>query len=146
MVVGFAKDDVRYLFEELMDSLSFSGIGGKRSSGLGKFSFLTTKMPQEFLKRLNGTGERWMTLSCSLPVKKEMVDVLDGASYILEKRSGFVASELYTKEQQRKRDLYVFAAGTCVKKRFHGDVYDVSDGGSHSVYRYAKPMFLEVGV
>ena len=69
---------------------------------------------------------------------------LEQAHYLLVKRSGFVASETYAKEQLRKRDLYVMQAGSCFRTRFEGDVYDVSDGGSHPVYRYAKPLLMEV--
>ena len=34
--------------------------------------------------------------------------------------------------------------GACVINKYMGSVYDVSAGGRHPVYRYAKPMFLEV--
>ena len=47
-------------------------------------------------------------------------------------------------EQQKKKDLYVFRAGSCFVHPFAGDIYDVSDGGSHPVYRYARAMFLGV--
>ena len=75
----------------------------------------------------------------------ELEEALNGAEYLLCKRSGFVDSAGYAKEQQRKRDLYVLKAGACVGMKFQGDVYDVSGkNGAHPVYRYAKPMFLEV--
>ena len=51
---------------------------------------------------------------------------------------------LYAEEYRRKRDLYVFAAGSCFKNEFEGDIYDVTNGGSHPVYRYAKPLFMGV--
>ena len=44
----------------------------------------------------------------------------------------------------RKNDLYVFSAGSTFTKDFSGDVYDVSNNGRHSVYRYAKPMLMGV--
>ena len=40
--------------------------------------------------------------------------------------------------------MYVFAAGSCFKNEFEGDIYDVTNGGSHPVYRYAKPLFMGV--
>ena len=55
-----------------------------------------------------------------------------------------MASEFYAEEYRRKRDLYVFAAGSCFKNEFEGDIYDVTNGGSHPVYRYAKPLFMGV--
>lgn len=86
-----------------------------------------------------------MTLSVSLPREEELETALAGAEYLLLKRSGFVASERYAPEQMRKKDLYVFQAGSCFPEKFHGDIYDVSDTcGRHPVYRYAKPMWMEV--
>lgn len=37
-----------------------------------------------------------------------------------------------------------FSAGSTFTKDFLGDVYDVSNNGRHSVYRYAKPMLMGV--
>ena len=80
----------------------------------------------------------------ALPQKDELTQALEGSTYLLAKRSGFVASDTYAEEQRRKRDLYVFVAGSCFKNRFSGDIYDVSAGGGHAVYRYAKPLFMGV--
>lgn len=85
-----------------------------------------------------------MTLSMSLPLQDELEHALNGASYQLVKRSGFVNSENYSDVYMRKKDLYVFASGSCFFNKYQGDIYDVSSEGSHPVYRYAKPMFLEV--
>lgn len=147
IILGYSDTGAIRLVEELLESLAFSGIGGKRSSGLGRFGLHRGKLPSNVLTRLEGSGKRYMTLSVSLPTDNEMEDVLDNAEYLLCKRSGFVASEQYAMEQQRRRDLYVLQAGTCIGKRYNGDIYDVSDkGGNHPVYRYAKPMLMEVDV
>lgn len=87
---------------------------------------------------------RSMLLSTALPKNGELEAALDGATYLLERRSGFVASDRYADEWRKKRDLYVFASGSCFVNRFNGDVIDVSDGGRHSVYRYAKPVFIGI--
>lgn len=85
-----------------------------------------------------------MLLSTALPKNGELEAALDGATYLLERRSGFVASDRYADEWRKKRDLYVFASGSCFVNRFNGDVIDVSDGGGHGVYRYAKPVFIGI--
>lgn len=146
VIAGYTLEEAKDLFEELMELLSYSGIGGKRSSGLGRFEFRSAKIPAELEERLKKNGTSYMTLSVSLPQADELDDAIRDASYLLEKRSGFVASETYASEHQRKRDLYVLASGACVSCRFKGDVYDVSGYGNHPVYRYAKPIFLEVGI
>lgn len=84
-----------------------------------------------------------MTLSSSLPREEELENVLKDARYRVIKKSGFAASTQYAKDQ-RKRDLYVLAAGACVTQMYEGDVYDVGTGEAHPVYRYAKPIFMEV--
>ena len=115
-------------------------------AGLGKFALQSYEVPSYMADRLGKNGEIYMTLSVSLPRDDELENVLETAEYLLCKRSGFVASDKYAGEQRRKRDLYVMKAGSCVKTRYRGAVYDVAEkGGSHSVYRYAKPMFMEVG-
>lgn len=87
-----------------------------------------------------------MLLSVALPADDELENALENASYLLEKRSGFVASSDYAEEWRKKRDLYVFTAGSCFVNCFAGDIYDVSEGGKHPVYRYAKPIFMGVSL
>lgn len=147
LIVGYKNPRAVQLTEELLEGLMFSGIGGKRSAGLGRFRLRSGKLPSDIYNRLGKDGKQYMTLSVSLPMEEEMEDALTGAEYLLCKRSGFVASEKYAQEQRRKKDLYVLKAGACVKAWYRGDLYDVSEeGGNHPVYRYAKPMFMEVDV
>ena len=37
------SDEELYLAEELLESLSYTGIGGKKNSGMGQFQFRTGK-------------------------------------------------------------------------------------------------------
>ena len=145
MIVGYQEEKILEFIEMLLEHLSFSGIGGKRGSGFGRFCLFPGKLSPDFCKRLEGTGEKYMSLSVSLPREEELETALSGAEYLLLKRSGFVSSQRYAPEQMRKKDLYVFKAGSCFSEKFHGDIYDVSDQcGRHPVYRYAKPMWMEV--
>lgn len=145
MILGYETEEDVWSMEDCLSALSLSGIGGKRSSGLGRYELKRGNMPQIMLRRLQSKeASVYMSLSGSLPKEEELEAVLEGANYLLTKRSGFVLSDTYAKEQQRKKDLYVFQAGSCFKKQFEGSVYDVGDGGNHPVYRYAKPLFMEV--
>lgn len=147
LIIGYREQKILYLLEELLEQLSFSGIGGRRASGLGRFTLFPGKLEDDFQKRLGDSGSPCMSLSISLPCDDELEAVLDGAEYILCRRGGFVASEKYAKQQMRKRDLYMMKAGSCFLTGYRGDIYDVSGaGGTHPVYRYAKPMFMEVDV
>ena len=89
-------------------------------------------------------GAPAMTLSVAMAPPEQLEQVLEGAQYLLQKRSGFVASPGYAQEPRRKRDFYAFCAGSCFQRRFDGGVFDVGSGGGHPVYRYAAPLWLEV--
>lgn len=144
IIVGYCSDKNIQLAEKLLRSVSLGGIGGKKSSGLGRFKFEKGEENKNLLERLQESGRYSMLLSTALPMENEMAIALEGASYLLEKRSGFVASDTYAEEFRRKKDLYVFASGSCFENRFSGGVYDVSEGGRHPVYRYAIPLFMGV--
>ena len=150
LIVAYASEEELSLAEELLESLSYTGIGGKKSSGMGKFEFRRGKPSEELEKRLQKKSSK-----NTRRIYAEPFDVLGGecavleiieecTAYLLEKRSGFVASSSYAPEWRKKKDLYVFSPGSCFVNRFAGDIYDVSDGGRHAVYRYAKALFLGV--
>lgn len=144
VAAAFKDEGQKALLEELLEALSYTGIGGKKASGLGKFEVFPGKNADALLWRLQKKSDIKMLMSAALPREEEMEQALDGASYLLNKRSGFVASGEYAKELQRKKDLYVFAAGSCFSHEFSGDIYDVSRGGGHPVYRCARALFMGV--
>ena len=146
IICGYQKKNRRELLENLLEYLMLDGLGGKRSSGLGRFECVPVKMNRVLENRLEVKADRYMTLSISLPQFQEMEEVLKNANYLLQKRSGFVASDRYSMEWMRKRDAYLFASGSCFSKTYRGCILDVSSGGVHPVYRYAKPIFLGVDI
>ena len=145
LIAGFEGEESQKLFETLIDQLQHSGLGGKRSSGYGRFEYSESTPDEWLVERLNGDAENYMLLNTALPVESEIEDVLQGANYSLIKRGGFVASSEYSDSMQRKRELVMFKAGSCFSRRFSGDVFDVSTkAGSHPVYRYGKPMLMRI--
>ena len=144
IIAALEDTDTQYLLEDLLDSLSYTGIGGKRGSGKGRFVLRNGTAAEPVLKLLTKTSGKYMLLSSALPQDAELEQALAGASYLLQKRSGFVYSQTYADEQMKKRDLYTMQAGSCFTSRFHGDIYNVSEGGAHAVYRYAKGLFMGV--
>lgn len=123
------KDDSVF---KVFDRLQYSGIGGKRSSGLGRFTFETVNC-FEFPK-----GNKKILLNTAMAKDTELDKALDGADYLLQKRSGFINQSRY-----KKKDFYSFKAGSVFENKFSGDIYNVGND-EHPVYRYAIPMFLEV--
>ena len=148
IIIGYSDESVFDFAQELFDSLSFTGIGGKRNSGFGNFYYYDCDISDTMSKYLQWDNTcsigKFMTLSVSLPKDDEMEEIIENSEYQLIKRSGFVYSNNYSEEQLRKKDLYVFEAGSCFGKVFEGDIYDVSSEGRHPVYRYAKPIFLKL--
>ena len=145
-IIVKGNDEGLKMMRDLLEALSFAGIGGKRSSGLGRFSVEEVPVPEFLSVQLCGEHPVYMTLSVSLPEEDELEEALTESTYALIRRSGFVYSETYAEEALRKNDLYMFDSGSVVRNRFRGGVYDVSNKGAHPVYRYAKPMFLGVAL
>lgn len=145
LIVGYSNDNIKSLIDSLMDQLQHSGLGGKRSSGYGRFTYEVIEVNAWLISRLNCEAEKYMLLNTALPKENELEDVMKNANYGLVKRSGFVASSNYSDTWQRKKDLIMFKSGSCFDRKFEGDVYDVSANiGNHPVFRYGKPMFMRI--
>lgn len=145
LILGYSNDNVKSLLDTLMDQLQHSGLGGKRSSGYGRFNFEVLEVNEWLLEKLNCESKKYMLLNTALPTENELEEVIKNANYSLIKRSGFVASSTYSDTWQRKKDLIMFKSGSCFDRRFDGDVYDVSDStGNHPIFRFGKPMFMRI--
>ena len=133
------------LLNELMTSLQYTGIGGKRSSGYGQFDLTILDLPDSFKNRLTKAHqEPVMTLTTSLPVEKELEYAMETGSYLLSKSSGFAFST-ETKENYRKQDLYKFASGSTFSETYTGQIVDVRPlDFPHEVLNYAKPLFFKM--
>lgn len=66
--------------------------------------------------------------------------------YTLIRRGGFIDSQNLKDGPKRKKDIYVFAPGSCFKTTFSGQVEEEETGGEHSVFRYEKALFLGVNL
>lgn len=144
IILGYEEDNIKDKIEDILISLSYTGIGGKTSSGLGKFELVNRKVPENLTRMLEANADVYMTLSVSLPTDDELESVIADGRYVIIKRSGFVNSATYSDNYSRKKDIYMMKAGSCFKKRYSGDIYDVSAGGRHAVYRYGKPLMMGV--
>lgn len=130
----------------LVEQLGYSGLGGKRTSGYGRFTaeFVGAE-PFEAALSAASTG-RSMLLSSAAPCENELVDeLLAGAKYHLERKGGFVQSSSHATTPRKKRDMWLFSPGSVFSRRFAGDVFDVNvTPGTHAVLRYARAMWMEV--
>ena len=133
---------------KLMESISYTGLGGKISAGYGKFRLSIDTPGKDIVKNFENVGnyKDIMSLSLCLPREEELEDSLTDASYTVVKKSGFVASSNYAKTFRKKKDIYMLEVGSVYKNTFKGDIYDVSEAntGAHPVYRYGIPFFMGV--
>ena len=141
---GYENESDRELLDELFEGLQYTGIGGKKSSGLGRFIYKVCKVPEDMMGYLKKKSEKNILLSTALPEDEELEQVIKDSSYLLIKRSGFVDSSEYALQQMRKRDLYVFSSGSCFAHTFRGRIIEERNGGKHPVFRYAKAFFMGV--
>ncbi|GBR73422.1 CRISPR-associated protein Csm4 [Candidatus Termititenax aidoneus] len=144
-------------FDNLLKSLGLTGIGGEVSSGYGKFEFaagqsltpaIGSPAEKELLVRLtNDIAARYMTLSCFFPKDAAEIAVLQGkeSRYVLIPRGGFVSSPAYADTPTKKKPIVMVKAGSCLAGKVEGGIVDVSDRGTHPVWRYGKPLLLALG-
>lgn len=142
-----------YDLSDLLDSLQYAGLGGKRTTGYGRFNFSIEEVdPRNEVKR--GMADMFtdcqpfgnLLLSSAVPRPDELCDaLLAGARYVLKRKGGFVQSASHQGTPQKKREKYVFVPGAVFEKVFEGDVFDVAPKSvGHPVYRYAKAMWMEM--
>lgn len=133
------------LSDQLFESLQYSGLGGKRSSGLGQFKLEIAPLEDYLSERITTKSqEPLMLLTKAIANDNELEGVLEGSAYLLEKASGFAYSRA-GKDNYRKQDLYKFKAGSTFQSSFEGTIIDVApDEFPHPVWNYSKPLFLRL--
>ena len=154
-VLGLENEDDMEEMQELITQLGLSGIGGKRSSGYGKFELGEDyiELDAEFgiydddIALANMLENESAKLQMSIaPVKPNAEDanVVKEGFYKLLRRSGFVASN--NMEDNMKRDsVYMLAEGSCFNKRIEGNLVGFTvQGVNHKVYRNGLGMYVGV--
>jgi len=145
VIIAYETEEIFEYISLLMECLSFSGIGGKRSAGYGKFQVEFCDLPEKLEQRLHiSSYQKFISLSFSLPKESELENVCKNSKYQLIKRGGFVNSETYADTYQKKHEFYGFVSGSYFDSYYEGDIFDVAIHGRHPVYKYAIPIFMGV--
>lgn len=152
LIIALKTAEQETFLISLFHALGLSGIGGKVSSGYGKFHladkvFLNESSDEQaewFYHALTEKKKCSLLISTSLPRDRELEVALDSAAYQVIRRSGFVSSESYSEHPMKKKTQYFFRVGSTFSGRFEGDLYAVGSFGRHQVYRYGKSLFLGV--
>lgn len=137
------------LIEKLMQSLSYSGLGGKKTSGYGQFQVEKLSLPEKMASQLvygKNLSGNMMALTTSIPQANELDKSLHQAHYLLEKASGFAYSTSAA-QLLRKQDLFKFKAGSTFAQAYKGEIVDVKPNDfPHPVWNYAKGLFYQFDV
>ena len=152
VLAGLESDDAAWL-RTLMRALGLSGIGGKVSSGYGKFTvddeiYLNEPFDEQtawLFRALCRDAPAYLLLTTALPDEEELERTMEDASYTLTRRGGFVSSDSFAPSGQKKREQFFLTAGSVVRRRFGGALY-LAARQDHPVYRFSKPLLLGVFV
>lgn len=148
-VIGYKNEEDRDWLLELLEILGLSGIGGKRSSGYGKFHFREDPIDMDEMGLYKDDAILYQMMTCSkaslymclsslLPTPEDVTCVKEG-QYTLCRRSGFLMPD--GDVMQKKNDVYMIGAGSCFPKKIKGMLADVSGYVSHPVWRYGTCLY-----
>ncbi|MGI6781389.1 MAG: type III-A CRISPR-associated RAMP protein Csm4 [Acholeplasmataceae bacterium] len=132
LIVDYDTDETFDFVKNKIMSLGYLGVGGKRSSGLGKFEI------NNITEILNDkTKGKYLLLSTALPRNK-----IEITNFSIIKRSGFYEQN---GEAYKKKDVYAIKSGLMLDEPFEGVI--LKDlGKNHTVYRFLMPLFMRVDV
>ena len=131
-ILGVEHEEEFMLIKELLLSLGYSGIGGKRSSGYGKFKLADDELElfddggvydddtAIALMLYNEKSKHQMCLAPVCPHADELAVVKQG-SYKLIKRGGFIASSA-AKDNIKRNSIYMLQEGSCFPERLCGQM------------------------
>lgn len=150
-ICGVSESGQDKKLHALLEGLGVTGIGGRVSTGYGKFHVvqkLCLNTPPDaqakWLRRaLAANRAPYLLLTTSLPQANELDSALKDASFQLVRRSGFMASDR-VETPLKKKTQYALAAGSVLQHPYQGALYDVSLTDTHPAYRYSKPILMGV--
>lgn len=148
-LIAKLPDDFSEVFQNILCSLGMSGIGGKRSSGFGRFHLLDDGLvlddaydwyvdTEELYPRLLGRYQSYMCISSVLPATDELEAVKDGM-YKLRKSSGF-------SEGIKRDSVYMLEAGSCFDRRLQGQLVNLGEQAGHPVWRYGRGLYAGLDI
>ncbi len=150
LIAIFDDKNFSETFAEILNSLGLSGIGGKRSSGLGKFHLaekinLNKTCANEDLKAvqkmLTAENLNWqMCISSILPTAED-IPILKNSYYQLKKRGGFVTNSGVNYDK-KKNSVYMIGAGSCLPKRIEGRNVILDKINGTEIFRFGKGIFV----
>ena len=148
-IIARLPDDFGEMFQNILCFLGLSGIGGKRSSGFGRFHLqagsialdaITDKCIdiRELYKSLTSKYKHYMCISSVLPSADEL-DAVKAGMYKLRKSSGF-------SEGVKRDSVYMLEAGSCFDCRLQGQLVNLGEQAGHPVWRYGRGLYAGLDI
>lgn len=126
------------------------GLGGERSSGLGKFKLTWEDADDEWNRLLLFEGNGCLCVSLFHPEDLDIIaDTVNGASYALLERRGWFLSP-FSRKQYKRKTVTMFAEGSVFAKKIAGHLVPVApeiwikEGNPHPIYRYGYAFTIPV--
>lgn len=145
ILIRHLEDDALHLFKRMLTVLGAVGIGGKQSTGLGKFIVHQYPVPEDLLTMLSDDSASYqMLLGLSLPERDQTEAIMTQGWYTLTRRGGYTRAHSDALPL-KKNTVYLLSTGSCFKQRFQGEMLDLCPPqGPHPVWRCANTLFLGV--
>lgn len=105
------------MFDELFESLQYTGLGGKKSSGWEDLN-VGFVIFRENERQLTQKASLHLLLSTALPEDEELEDILKGATYMFAQKKWIYRFSNICRSANAKSDIYVFSAGSCFVNTF----------------------------
>ncbi len=127
-------------FQTTLKLLGLTGIGGKKSSGYGKFIIEEITTCPILNNLIEKESKHYMTLSTFIPQEKELPIINEG-TYLLNIKNGFTYSQTYSKTPIKKENKLTIQKGSCFKQKLKGQLYK-EQNGNHPIYTYGRPLMI----
>ena len=146
-LIHFPEADLS-LEAELEAALNFlgdEGIGGERSSGAGRFTASWHDLDETWNSVVNFKQFNFYSLISLLWEHPFASEYLQGASYILRERGGWIASPV-SGQQARRQTVQMFTEGSVFPQPICGMLADVTPGNfkAHPIYRSGISLSLPI--
>ena len=154
-VIKYEEETQMELIKNVLESLQYTGIGGKRSIGYGSFNIdsITSLDKSQYydekvlydLMENSDDSKYFMLISLLSPEEDEIEEFdLEKIYYSLIKRGGFIYSSGYSENNQKKNDIYMLEEGSTFNKKYLGGIKNLAENGKHPVYRYGIGMYIGI--
>ncbi|WP_298465779.1 type III-A CRISPR-associated RAMP protein Csm4 [uncultured Mitsuokella sp.] len=152
VILAAEQEEDAAFFANVLTFVGFSGLGGKRSSGYGKFHMADDRIQLDdyeicgaddaaLYHLLQGKQSSWqMALSSVIPEESELDLVCRGA-YRLRRAGGFVTDDSFA---EKKNSICLIEAGSCFRARINGQIISLGTHGGHPILRCGYGLYVGI--